>query len=131
MKLTPTRRVWLTAAALAVAAGLAAIYYCLDPSSGLFPQCLFRRLTGLECPGCGSQRALHALLHGRVADAAAFNPLLIAELPLILLLGAAPLLSPRLPRLYSVLASRTFILSLLAVILLWTVVRNIHSITSL
>ena len=41
------------------------IYFALDPSrSDLFPRCVFLSLTGYKCPGCGSQRAIHALLHG-------------------------------------------------------------------
>ncbi|MDE7397749.1 MAG: DUF2752 domain-containing protein, partial [Muribaculum sp.] len=38
------------------------IYAVFDPTLPWFPKCLFRQLTGLECPGCGSQRAIHALL---------------------------------------------------------------------
>jgi hypothetical protein len=30
-------------------------------------------LTGLHCPGCGTLRCLHALLHGDLRQAAAFN----------------------------------------------------------
>jgi hypothetical protein len=55
-----------------------------DPAtSNLFPPCLWRTATGWLCPGCGSARALHALVHGRFADAVAFNPLTVAALPLI------------------------------------------------
>ncbi|WP_185816802.1 DUF2752 domain-containing protein [Hymenobacter metallilatus] len=45
-------------------------------------------LTGLHCPGCGTQRALHALLHGRMRAAAGHN-LLAALCTPLLLLGAA------------------------------------------
>ena len=37
--------------------------------------CVFRELTGLYCPGCGSGRAVIALLHGRVGAAFRHNPL--------------------------------------------------------
>jgi hypothetical protein len=50
-----------------------------------FPVCLFRALTGLACPGCGSTRALHQLLHGNLLTAFQLNPLLILALPLLLL----------------------------------------------
>jgi len=47
-----------------------------DPAtSGIFPPCPIRYLTGLYCPGCGSLRAMHALLHGELARAWAMNPL--------------------------------------------------------
>jgi len=37
--------------------------------------CVFREVTGLYCPGCGSGRAVIALLHGRVGAAFRHNPL--------------------------------------------------------
>jgi hypothetical protein len=43
------------------------------PSSGLFgaiPICLFRRITGLPCPGCGLTHSFSALSRGEVAQAA-------------------------------------------------------------
>jgi hypothetical protein len=36
--------------------------------------CPLRSLTGLPCPFCGMTRGVTALVHGRVADAALFNP---------------------------------------------------------
>ena len=38
--------------------------------------CLFRELTGLYCPGCGSGRAAIALLRGHPLEAVGYNPLL-------------------------------------------------------
>src|SRR5262249_54250436 len=68
--------------ALGSGVALAWVLYRFDPArSGFYPRCLFHEWTGLSCPGCGSLRALHQLLHGRVAAAFALNPLLIAALP--------------------------------------------------
>jgi hypothetical protein len=67
----------------AVIAGLAfsvclALLYLFDPGQhGFYPRCQFHALTGLYCPGCGSLRALHQLLHGHVAAAFHFNALLV------------------------------------------------------
>jgi len=68
--------------------GLLALYFTFDPSRYPFPRCPFLLLTGLYCPGCGSQRALHALLHGQLSRAAGFNLLAVLCAPL-LALGAA------------------------------------------
>ncbi len=38
-------------------------------------------MTGLQCPGCGGLRALHALLHGQVMEAFRLNPLFVLALP--------------------------------------------------
>ena len=48
-----------------------------------FPSCPFYALTGLYCPGCGSLRALHQLLHFRLCSALALNPLTVISLPFL------------------------------------------------
>jgi len=67
--------------AVLLAAGLGVVYYFAEPSSVWMPKCPFRFLTGWECPACGSQRALHALLHGRFAEALGCNPFLVISIP--------------------------------------------------
>jgi hypothetical protein len=72
------------AAALLVLAALAvaAVLYRSDPTqSGFYPRCQFHAMTGLQCPGCGGLRAMHALLHGHVAEAWRLNALFVAALP--------------------------------------------------
>lgn len=54
-------------------------------TSGVFPKCPFLSLTGYECPGCGSQRAIHYLLNGKIGSAFNANALLILFIPYILL----------------------------------------------
>lgn len=78
---------------LALSAGLAlaAVFFALDPARHPFPRCPINLLTGLYCPGCGSQRATHALLHGRLAEAANLNLLAVLSLPLLALGAAATL----------------------------------------
>ena len=49
-----------------------------------YPVCLFHQLTGLFCPGCGSQRATSALLHGNLYQAASYNFLFVFSLPLVI-----------------------------------------------
>lgn len=58
------------------------IYYAYDPAAhSWFPQCPFKALTGLDCPGCGSQRAVHAILHGDFRKAFHHNALLMPFIP--------------------------------------------------
>ena len=55
-----------------------------DPAtSGVFPPCPLRALTGWYCPGCGSLRAFHQLLHGNLAKALALNPFAIIVSPFL------------------------------------------------
>ena len=98
-----------------------------DPAgSGIFPPCPVHYLTGWYCPGCGSLRALHALLHGNLHNAWAMNPLTILLLPFIVYglvsetlvgLGRRGLPQPRL--------SSYAIYSLGCVIVLFGVIRNL------
>ena len=45
--------------------------------------------TGRHCPGCGILRATHALLHGRIAEAASLNLLWFIALPLVGYVGVS------------------------------------------
>jgi len=53
--------------------------------SAWVPQCPVHALTGLHCPGCGAWRALGSLAEADLIAAAAYNPLLVLTLPLLLL----------------------------------------------
>lgn len=66
----------------------AVVLYLFDPATaGFYPPCLFRSLFGFQCPGCGSLRAAHQLLHGDVAAAWALNRTVVVALPLAALAG--------------------------------------------
>ena len=71
--------------ALATILPVAAVFlYSVPPVEGsVYPPCPFHWLTGLHCPGCGTTRCLHALLHGDLAQAAAFNVLALVCLPFL------------------------------------------------
>lgn len=53
--------------------------------AGWMPGCVFRKVTGLECPGCGMTRATYATLHGRIGDAFRLNPVGMVLLPLAMI----------------------------------------------
>jgi hypothetical protein len=62
------------------------LYWKFDPTQAdsLFPRCPLFVWTGLKCAGCGSQRAVHSLLHGDLAAAWAYNPMFVLALPYVL-----------------------------------------------
>ena len=104
------------------------IYYALDPSqSSLFPRCTFLSLTGYKCPGCGSQRAIHALLNGDIVGAFRYNALLLISIPWIALCLYAESRRTRNPRLYLRLNAPLLIWLFLAMVLLWWLLRNIFN----
>lgn len=63
-----------------------AVYlFLFEPGrSGFFPVCVFRALTGLTCPGCGTTRALHEITHGHFKAAFMLNPLLLLASPFLI-----------------------------------------------
>jgi hypothetical protein len=89
-------RNWLGIALLAGTAAAVVGLYFFDPSTTVMtPPCPFHYLTGLYCPGCGSLRAVHRLLHGNLAAALRLNPLMVASLPFLALLLLRPSLGRR------------------------------------
>lgn len=65
---------------------LAVFFYFYDPAKQprFFLTCVFHQCTGLHCPGCGGQRAVHQLLHGNLWQAADYNLMLVLAVPLLL-----------------------------------------------
>lgn len=113
------------AAVAIVLAALVTLYGLFDPATSPFPRCPFHALTGFDCPGCGSQRAIHSLLHLDVAAAWRYNALLVISLPFVAGMLFAGMFRTRYPRFYNAMNSRQVILTSLAVILGWSMLRNI------
>jgi len=68
------------------AAGVGFVYVLATVPPGedtYYPRCQLHSITGLHCPGCGTTRALHTLLNGRVADALAYNAIFPLVLPVM------------------------------------------------
>lgn len=64
---------------------LAILYKAYNPNENMyFPKCPLRELTGLKCPGCGSQRAIHYLLNFDILNAIRENVILVLSIPYVL-----------------------------------------------
>lgn len=121
-----SRRTAIIIAVTVVAAALLAVYAAVDPmQSQWMPKCLVYALTGWKCPGCGSQRMLHALMSGDVASAFSCNPFLLCMMPVIAVLLLAEVWRCSRPRLYARLFSPAVIAVIFTAIILWTIARNI------
>lgn len=116
---------------LTVIAAIGIFYFLIDPGATEWvPRCPLHSLTGLDCPGCGSQRMLHSLLHGDLTGAWKANPFLLLSLPLIVALLILEILYRRDPQRYSHLYRRAYgplsaPLAAVAVIA-WGIGRNLH-----
>jgi len=75
---------WPALIVLAGGLGAAVALFSFNPSYyHFYPVCFFHRLTGLDCPGCGTLRAAHQLLHGHLRAAFALNPLVMLLGPML------------------------------------------------
>jgi hypothetical protein len=81
---------WALAGGAAGVVGAAAGWVVGSRLLSLAPPCLFHRLTGLYCPGCGSTRAFYHLACGEPLAAIGSNPLLVVALPLLILAALEP-----------------------------------------
>ncbi|SCY96571.1 DUF2752 domain-containing protein [Alkaliphilus peptidifermentans] len=64
--------------------GLVFVYFSESKTGAIFP-CVFNKLTGLYCSGCGMTRAVHSILHFKLYQAFRFNMLLFIFSPFLLL----------------------------------------------
>ena len=120
------RYITATAIAAVIAAVAVGVFYAsADPESPLMPKCVFRSLTGLECPGCGFQRALHAALNGDIAGAWVYNPFLFFIVPVGILYICVELFASKDSRVRRRLVSPRAIMAILSVTIIWWVVRNL------
>lgn len=82
-KLKPEKIVKFTLLTLVIITASVVLFRYNPATSGLYPSSPFRVLTGLYCPGCGTLRGLHQLLHGQLITAFGLNPLMIISLPFL------------------------------------------------
>lgn len=75
-----TSMVWL---GLALGAVFLFFFNPSSPANQWLPKCPFFLLTGWNCPGCGSTRAVYHLLHLHPIVAFEFNPMMMLTLPFI------------------------------------------------
>jgi hypothetical protein len=99
-----------------------------DPhDSGSWGYCPWKLLTGLDCPGCGSLRAVNDLTHGHVVAAASSNLLFVVGLPIAVvlwLLWARRSWTGAAPRHLDKRTTKILWATTLAVALAFTVLRN-------
>ena len=114
-------------ALVAIMASAAAILYRWNPvTAGFFPPCPFFTLTGWYCPGCGSLRAMHQLLHGHVGAAFDLNPLLVLALPFVVYQVLAVVMRhPRLRPLSTDLIPGPWVRVMGVVLVVFGVLRNL------
>lgn len=114
---------WVIALVVVVLVG---VYSWVNPRGELMPRCPFKWLTGYDCPACGNQRALYALLHGDWVGAWRYNPFVWVAMPYFLLVVFTTYDPSSLARRWRPRVQHPkVVLVFLAVTLLWWVGRNV------
>lgn len=125
MHLNTSKRIPLLPAAFALSS-VALLYFFLFPLySQYFPKCLFHSLTGLYCPGCGSQRALTALLHLNIVSAAHDNLLAVIAIPFFCYALKLYFFDKETKKRQSIFYSPIFVKVVLIAVILFSIARNI------
>ena len=122
------KRITIISVILILIITFAILYYNYNPASNtLFPKCTFLNATGLKCPGCGSQRAIHALFNGNFTEAFKYNAMLIIGIPIIAILLYLELIRTKKPEIYIKINSKYIIAGIGIVIIFWWIIRNIFN----
>ena len=132
------KKIIVTVAAIVAVTALVILFLYNPLTAGFYPRCPSKLLTGYDCPGCGSLRGMHSMLHGDFAAAWSYNPAIFVALMVLMAIGIAgihrrPLIAKRSPRWLNRLSSRTarivdhpaFPITILLAIVAWTILRNI------
>ena len=104
------------------------LYFHNPIGNSILPKCIFLKLTGFYCPGCGATRATYYLLHGNILSAFSYNQLYVLFLPFMVYLyilnlgikinGKELLKVPRF--------NLFFYISVGSIIMVFCLLRNIH-----
>lgn len=104
------------------------ILYVVDPSEHLWiPKCPTKLIFGIDCPGCGCQRAIHAFLHGDIIKAINYNPFMVFALPYaIIAIGYKYIRNDALRiKIGSIVEGKFMVYTYIVTFSLWFILRNI------
>lgn len=109
-----------------VVVGLIILYGIFDPATSIVaPKCIFKTLTGYDCPSCGGQRALHAVLNGHWGEAFMLNPFLFFAIPFLIVIAYSSFSKSKFAqRLKPIVQSSTAIGIYLFLYIGWWILRN-------
>ena len=108
--------------------GILSLYFMYNPSEfTFFPKCPFHSITNLYCPGCGSQRAIHDMLHGNIIEGLKHNALILL-LALVLIYELIVLLMRSIFKksMYNVLHNSKITYAILYLVILFLALRNVN-----
>lgn len=99
----------------------------VDPATTIFaPKCMFKYLTGYDCPACGIQRSLHALLNGDTVTALRYNYFLLISIPYFIAIAITTFWKADfIVKMRYYIQHPKVVRAILVLIIIWWIVRNI------
>ena len=89
--------------------------------------CPLYQITGWQCPFCGVQRGIMALLHGDISTWWYYNPVVWCLVPYFAILVVGEVYRPlQKNRFVKACYNNMVIFSIAALLLIWGVIRNIY-----
>jgi hypothetical protein len=104
------------------------LLYLFNPVETAYaPKCIFHVMTGLNCPGCGMQRFLHAFMHGNFLEAIHYNYMLIVLIPYMFFFGIERfiLIGESQERWKNIIEGRIMTTIMIILAPSWFIIRNI------
>jgi hypothetical protein len=112
-------------AVAAILGGLAIVYQFPPAKYSLYPRCPIYLATHWLCPGCGSTRALHSLLHLDIQSALRYNALFTLLFPIACLwIGFIVYRTMRYDQFPNLAFPRSLAVCLIVTVVLFTIARN-------
>jgi hypothetical protein len=112
-------------AVAAILGGLAIVYQFPPAEYSFYPRCPIYLATHWLCPGCGSTRALHSLLHLDIQSALRYNALFTLLFPIACLwIGFIVYRTMRYDQFPNLAFPRSLAVCLIVTVVLFTIARN-------
>ena len=113
--------------AVVLITAIIAIYFINPVDYVWVPKCPTKMMFGINCPGCGLQRAAHAFVHGHIKEAIGYNRFFVVAFPyLIAVIICGFIKSERLrQKLTHILESKFLTYGYITLFFAWFIVRNI------
>lgn len=119
-----------TSFSIILCGAIVAMYY-LNPVDYIWmPKCPTKMIFGINCPGCGFQRAAHAFLHGHTKEALGYNLFFVVAFPYLIIVLICGLLrkGELRQKLTHIVESKSLTYGYVTLFFIWFFIRNILNI---
>lgn len=103
-------------------------YFNPESADGIYPKCIFKAATGLDCPGCGSSRCAYDIVHLDFWAAFKHNPLAFIAIPSLIIYAVGGIFSVKFEKFFGFIPRKlrsNFSIMLLVVVVVFTLLRNL------